>query len=59
MSFGIVAAVGGGLALGSMMGGSDQPNTDGMNQAAVDNAKVAADTLDWYKEKDEAGQQSL
>jgi hypothetical protein len=52
MSFGIVAAVGGGLALGSMMGGSDQPNTDGMNQAAVDNAKVAADTLDWYKEKD-------
>jgi hypothetical protein len=52
MSFGIVAAVGGGLVLGSMMGGSGQPDTGGMNQAAVDNAQVAADTLAWYKEKD-------
>ncbi len=33
-------------------GGDDKPDTSGMNAAAVANAKVAADTLAWYKEKD-------
>lgn len=53
MSMGIVAAVGGGLALGSMLGGGGAPSPDtGIGQAANANAKVAADTLDWYKAKD-------
>jgi hypothetical protein len=33
-------------------GGSSQPDTSGLNAAAVTNSQVAADTLAWYKEKD-------
>jgi hypothetical protein len=49
MSFGVAAAVGGGLILGSMMN-SKTPDTSGMNQAAVDNAKLGQEQLDWYKQ---------
>lgn len=48
MSFGIAAAVAGGAVLGSVMG-SDGPDTSGMNQAAVDNAAISKETLEWYK----------
>lgn len=48
MSFGMVAAVAGGAVLGSVMG-SDGPDTSGMNQAAVDNAAISKETLEWYK----------
>lgn len=55
MSIGIAAAVGGGILVGgylSKSGGSSQPDTSGMNAAAVQNANISADTLAWYKEKD-------
>lgn len=51
MSFGVVAAVGGGMVLGSMMGGSpDAPDYSGMNNAAEANAQISKEALDWYKQ---------
>ena len=60
MSFGIAAAVAGGAVLGSVMG-SDGPDTSGMNQAAVDNAAISKETLEWYKKvyADSAPQREL
>ena len=53
MGFAIAAAVGGGLIVGSALSkGSSQPDTSGMNAAAVQNANISAETLAWYKEKD-------
>lgn len=51
MSFGVVAAVGGGMVLGSMMGGSpDAPDYSGMNNAAEANAQISKEALEWYKQ---------
>lgn len=53
MSMGYVAAVGGGMALAGVLDGGGAPSPDpAIGQAANANAKVAADTLDWYKQKD-------
>lgn len=41
MSFGIVAAVGGGMMLGGMMGGNSSPDMSGQNKAALLNAEIA------------------
>lgn len=57
MAFGLSAGAALALGAGGAMllgGGADTPDTSGMNQAAVDSAKVSADTLAWYKEKDAA-----
>lgn len=51
MSFGVVAAVGGGMVLGSMMGGGPEaPDYSGMNNAAEANAQISKEALDWYKQ---------
>ncbi len=50
MSFGVVAAVGGGMLVGSMLGGGpDAPDYTGMNNAAEANAQISKEALDWYK----------
>ena len=49
MSMGIVAAVGGGLLVGSMMG-AEAPDMSGQNQAAINNSQISADTLAFYKQ---------
>lgn len=51
MSFGVVAAVGGGMVLGSMMGGGPEaPDYSGMNNAAEANAQISKEALEWYKQ---------
>lgn len=42
------------MTVGGSLLAPDAPDNSGMNTAAVENSKVAADTLAWYKEKDAA-----
>ena len=53
MAWAIVAGAAISVVGGALMA-PDAPDNSGMNRAAEGNAKVAADTLSWYKEKDAA-----
>lgn len=45
----LALGAGAGIALSSM-GGSDAPDTSGMNQSAIEQAKLSREQLDWAKE---------
>jgi hypothetical protein len=55
MAFGLSAGAamavgaGGAMLLGGMGGGGGSPDYSGMNAAAVENAQVSKDALEWYK----------